>query len=92
MFRGDDATDGAGSHHLTEADGRDIGPTLVHPAPHRGVERNIENFDQELAIARLGHRLVGQVPVGPLGKADRPGGEPELTVDGGHDGFSRKRR
>ena len=92
MFRGDDPTDGAGPHHLADADGRDIGPALVHPAPHRGVERNIENFDEELAIARLGHRLLGQVPVGPLGKADRPSGEPELTVDGSHDGSSRKRR
>ena len=51
---GDDLAYGAGLHHFADADGRDVGATLVHPAAHRRVERDVKNLDQEFAVARLG--------------------------------------
>lgn len=88
VLRGDDPAHCSGPHHLADADRRDVGAALVHPAPHRWVERDIKDFDQELAIAWFGDRLLGQAPVAALGKADRPGGKPELMIDGAHGGPS----
>ena len=54
VLRGDDPAHCSGPHHLADADRRDVGAALVHPAPHRWVERDVKDFDQELAIAGSG--------------------------------------
>ncbi len=80
----------AGAHHLADADRRDVGAAVVHPSPHRRVQRQVLDLDQHLAVARLGHGLLGVVPVSRLGQADRARSETDLAVDGIHRGSSQR--
>ena len=45
---------GERAHHLADADRRDVGAGVVHPAAHRGVERDQARLHERLARARLG--------------------------------------
>ena len=66
--------------------GGDVGLALVHPAAHGRVEREVQHLDEHLAVARLRHRLLGELPVAALRQADRARGQPDLMVlGGGHD-------
>ena len=53
MPRLDDLAGAEGAHHLTDADRRDVGASGVHPAAHRGVERDVEHPHQELAVCEV---------------------------------------
>ena len=48
--------DGAAGHHLAQPDRRRIGRGVAHAAALVGIERQIGDLDQHLAVLRLGHR------------------------------------
>ena len=84
VLGGDHLAGAAGPHHLADPDRGQVGAGVVHPAAHRRVKRDVLDLDQHLAVAGLTDRLLGVLPVGVLGQALRPGGEPDLMVDGVH--------
>ena len=80
---GDDPTDTAGTHHITDSDRLDIAAPLVHPAAHRRIERQHEVFDKDAARGQCRHRRIGNLPVGGRGQANRARCEQNPTVDRG---------
>jgi hypothetical protein len=77
-----DLPDDAGPHHLADADRRDVGAGVVHPAAHGRVERDVLGAEQELALAGLGDRLGGHLPRAVVGEAGGTGGQAHLGVVG----------
>ena len=78
--RGHDA-DAAGTHHVADADRRDVALALVHPAPHRRIERQGERLDQDPARLRLHDRRRGERPVAARRHAMRTCGETDLMIE-----------
>jgi hypothetical protein len=70
----------ARAHHLADRHRPDVRLALVHPAPHRRVERQVAHLDEDLPLARIGHRLVRDLPVARLGQPDWTRREPHLPV------------
>src|SRR5260370_2356137 len=76
----------SGSHDLSDSNRRYIGSAFVHPAAHGGIERKIQDFDQNLARPRLPHRFFHIIPVAALGQPDWPCRQTELMVGQVHSG------
>ena len=75
---------GAGrAHHLADADRRNVRAAFVHPAAHRGIEREVQDLHEHLAFARLGNGLGRELPVAAFRHPDGTGGKPELPVGRG---------
>src|ERR1019366_7898426 len=64
MLRRDHASHTARSHDLADADWWYVRASIVQPAAHCGIERDVHDSDEELSLARLGHRLGAERPVG----------------------------
>ena len=89
IIRRDHAPHGACAHDFADTDRRHVGLALVHPAAHRGVERDVQDLHQHLAVAGCRDRSRRVLEVGALDHADRAPGELELVIDGvGHGGVS----
>ncbi len=84
VLRGDDLGDGARAHDLPDLDGRDVALALVHPAPHRRVEREVLHPREELTGDRVAQLLGRVLPYVRGGQAPGAGGEADLAVLGGH--------
>src|SRR5258707_15520242 len=84
VLGGDDFPGRVRAHHLADANRRHVGFALVHPAAHRGVERDIGVAHDEFAVARHRHGFLDEIEIAALGQAHRTRGEAELSVDGGH--------
>ncbi|HRH79304.1 MAG TPA: ATP-grasp domain-containing protein, partial [Cellvibrionaceae bacterium] len=94
---GDHAADATGPHHLADAHRRDVALAFVHPAAHGGVERERQHFDDEAAVAGVGHCFLGVLPAFGAEQAVRARGQAHLVVDdvgegGGHGALSAVQR
>src|SRR5436190_17904764 len=87
MVGGEYAARAERAHHLADAHRRDIRARLVHPPPHGGIEGYVEHLYEDLAVAWLGHGLLGVGPVVVLGQPGGARGEPELMVCAIHGTF-----
>jgi len=81
MPRGDHLAGTAGAHQVADLDRGDVRATLVHPSPHRGVQRHVADLHQHLALTGLADGLLSQLPIARLRKANRSRGEPDLVID-----------
>ena len=76
----DDLRRAHAAHHLAEPDRRHVARAIGHPGAHRGVERQIEVADQELALAELRHGRLAQLEVRRLDHALGPEAKQPLAV------------
>ncbi len=73
---GDHLGDDLAGHHCADLDRRRVGTRGAHPPAHIGIEREVERLQQELALARLGHRYALEFEIALAdGAAFRPLGE-----------------
>jgi hypothetical protein len=64
-----DFTDSAALHHLTDGDTLCIIGRRTHTSAHVWIDRKPLCFDEDLARARIGHRLFINDPVAGVGIA-----------------------
>jgi hypothetical protein len=86
MPRLDHFANAARAHHFADLHRRDVGLDVVHPAAHRGIEREVRDLHQHLAFVRRAHGLFGVVPVAGLRQADGTGCKAELMIQCRHGG------
>src|SRR5262249_13526522 len=75
-----DNASGPSAHDLAELHPGDIGPSLVHPARHRRIERNVRDPDAHLAGAGLGQRTILNGEIGARHHASWAAGELDQAV------------
>src|SRR5215469_6445407 len=80
MPRGKNASGGVGAHHLADADRRNVGFALVHPAAHRRIQGDVQHLYHKLAVGRFADLLFDVGPVAAFGSAHRAGGESKLMI------------
>src|SRR5439155_7187759 len=80
VIRLDDLADGGAAHHLAEPDRRDVARAVLHPAAHRGVEREEEVLHEDLTVSRRRSGLVAELEVRGAYHAYRTFGEPPLAI------------
>ena len=88
-----DPADRAAGHHAADLDGRGIGRAGVHPAPHVGVEREVDRAQEHLPRAGLRHGRLDEPEVGLLRLAVRACRQDDLSIHAsGHRWFLPKRQ
>ena len=80
VARGDHAAEGQRAHRLADLDGRQVRGACAHPPAHRGVDRDVRDLDDELAVGGFRQRHLREPEVGCLGLADGSRGELELAA------------
>src|SRR5215468_1252766 len=80
MLRGENASGRVGAHHLADADRRNVGFALVHPAAHRRIKRDVQHLYHKLAVGRFANLLFDIGPGAAFGSAHRAGGESKLMI------------
>ncbi len=88
VVRGGDLADGAGFHHLADADGLGVGRRIAHAPAHVGVEREPFRLQQHLTRPGLRHGKFLQPEVGRLRLAHRARGKHDTAGGFGHDANS----
>jgi len=73
-------TDTARAHHFADADRRDVGTRIVHPAAHRRIQRQIHHAHQHLAGAGRTHRNTLCLPVAGFRQATRARSQQHLSI------------
>src|ERR1700686_623570 len=68
-------------HYLADANWRDVGSALVHPATHGRVKRYKQYPDQQFAFVQLANRLFLVGPVRALRYSNGAGSEGESVID-----------
>ena len=71
---------GAGAHHVSQADRREVRGSVVHPSTHRRIERDLKHLDKYFAVARRRRFLLGDVEIVRSWFADGALREAELSV------------
>ncbi len=66
VLRRNDLADRARPHDVAYGHRRNVGSSLVHPAAHRRIEREIQNPRKHFAIARFRQRRLCEFPIAPL--------------------------
>src|SRR5581483_985878 len=84
MLRRGHLAERAGAHHFANADWRHVRLAFVHPAAHRGIERDVQIPHDELTVVRLRHGRLRVIEVLALHHPHRTLRELELTVHHGH--------
>ena len=67
-------------HDLADAHRRDVGASVVHPAAHGRVQREVAHLHHDLALPGIGDRLLDIAPVTRLGETHRACGKLVLVV------------
>ena len=80
MARLDDLADRAADHRRPDGGRLGIGFRGAHAAAHVGVERQIARAHQQLALAGLGDRRLGELEIVEAGRALRPALQQDLAV------------
>jgi hypothetical protein len=80
-----------GAHDFTDADGRDVALSFVHPAAHGWVQRKCQGLEGDATLCRLADGFGGVAPVAGFGQANGAGSKTNLVIDevgDGHEGNS----
>ena len=73
-----DHADGPADQHVADLDRVGVGLRGTHPPAHVGVEREVDDAQQQLAVGRRRHLVVGEREAVVAGLALGAPGEPDL--------------
>ncbi len=84
----DDFSKAEGAHHFTESDGRHVLRNVGHPDAHGGIDGEIFDAGEGLAVLERGERRFRELEIGGRDEVFGAGDEFPLTNGGGHEGTS----